>query len=39
MGNSVKTMEHHYAHIAEQMHEETLEEYGAKIIPIKNKIS
>lgn len=39
MGNSVKTMEHHYAHLAEQMHEETLEEYGAKIIPIKNKIS
>lgn len=39
MGSSVKTMEHHYAHLTEQMHEETLEEYGAKIIPIKNKIS
>ena len=39
MGNSAKTMEHHYAHLTERMHEETLEEYGAKIIPIKNKIS
>lgn len=39
MGNSVKTMEHHYAHLTEQMHEEALEEYGAKIIPIRNKIS
>ena len=35
MGNSVKTMEHHYAHIKESMHEETLEEYGDKIIPIR----
>lgn len=35
MGNSVKTMEHHYAHIKETMHDETLEEYGAKVIPIR----
>lgn len=35
MGNSVKTMQHHYAHVTEAMHEEVLEDYGAKVIPIR----
>ena len=32
MGNSVNTMEHHYAHLRETMHEELLAEYGKQII-------
>lgn len=32
MGNSVNTMEHHYAHLRETMHENLLKEYGEKII-------
>ncbi len=32
MGNSVNTMEHHYAHLRETMHEELLQQYGADII-------
>ena len=32
MGNSVNTMEHHYAHLRETMHEALLQEYGSKII-------
>ncbi|MDD2952512.1 MAG: tyrosine-type recombinase/integrase [Parabacteroides sp.] len=35
MGNSVKTMEHHYAHLGETAHEEVLEDYGAKVIPLR----
>ena len=32
MGNSVSTMEHHYAHLREHMHEELLSDYMSKII-------
>ncbi len=32
MGNSVSTMEHHYAHLREHMHEELLSEYMSKIV-------
>lgn len=32
MGNSVSTMEHHYAHLREQMHEEALESYSGKLL-------
>lgn len=32
MGNSVSTMEHHYAHLREHMHEELLSDYLSKII-------
>lgn len=32
MGNSVNTMEHHYAHLRETMHENLLKEYGEKIV-------
>ena len=32
MGNSVNTMEHHYAHLRETMHETLLQDYGSKII-------
>lgn len=32
MGNSVNTMEHHYAHLRETMHKELIESYSEKII-------
>lgn len=32
MGNSVNTMEHHYAHLRETMHEELISGYAEKII-------
>lgn len=32
MGNSVNTMEHHYAHLRETMHENLLIQYGEKIV-------
>jgi len=32
MGNSVNTMEHHYAHLRETMHETLLQDYGKQII-------
>lgn len=32
MGNSVSTMEHHYAHLREHMHEELLQDYLSKIV-------
>ena len=32
MGNSVATMEHHYAHLREHMHEELLSDYLSKIV-------
>ena len=32
MGNSVNTMEHHYAHLRETMHESLLLDYGKQII-------
>jgi len=32
MGNSVNTMEHHYAHLREAMHESLLLDYGKQII-------
>lgn len=32
MGNSVNTMEHHYAHLRETMHEDLLKQYAADII-------
>ena len=32
MGNTVKTMQHHYAHVKETMHEEILNKYSQKLI-------
>lgn len=32
MGNSVSTMEHHYAHLREQMHENAIENYSGKLL-------
>lgn len=38
MGNSVKTMELHYAHLSESLHDNILEEYGNDIIPFSKAL-